>query len=355
MIISRYPKTRTFIISCLIILSVSFLSCTDRGDSSLESGKETYFTGDYEKASKILGVSILHLNEEKKKLKTSGRYDNKTLDRIEAKIEKSADAFFYRGMSYKNMEMWAEAIKDFSVTLNMNSDYTKAISERAICFYELGFSKRSIEDLDIAIKMDPNNPTFFSNRASINLKLRNYENAVLDASKAISMDSHFANSYYVRAEAYKFLKNYQKAINDYKKSIKLLSNGSHLYEIYLSMGKCYYHISKKEKAEESYKTALKYDEKPYLAYLNLAILYGGEASPNSEEMDKAIEFCIKSSELSDLKEDKPLTYLASLYFKREDYQKAYEIQKLAKDLNQYDEEINEWLDIYDNKRKINTD
>ncbi len=341
--LNKFYKSKFFlIVFLLIILYIPILSCIDKGNSHFKDGLGKYNKGEYEEAINIFDYSILNLYKEYKELQEN----NHNNDIISEKKTDLSIAYFYKGLSYKKLEKWDKSVKDLTVCVNLNTNYSKAYAERAVSFYELGFPKRAIEDLTQAIQHEPYNATYLYNRANIYLEIGDYSNCIVDSSHSISIDNSLPYSFYTRAEAYKKMGDYTKAISDYKTSIKLFSKNEYIYEAYLSLGKCFYSLSKLKEAEKAYQTAFLYEENPITAYLNLAILYGDNADNNMDNINKAIQYSIKAVRLSDLKNVNAIVYLSSLYYKIEDYDKAYNIQKLAKKLKPADSEINEWLDIY---------
>jgi tetratricopeptide (TPR) repeat protein len=313
----------------------------DKGDSYLARGIDKFNQEEYKLAINLFNYSLTNLLKEIETLEKK-----KNEKEITEKRNKLSQAFFYRGLAYKEEEKWDKSIKDLSVCINIKPNFNKAYAERAVSFYNLGFPKRAIEDLSEALKLDPYNPTYLYNRANVYLELDLLDKCIIDSSRSISIDNTLPHSYFTRAEAYKRMGDYNKAIKDYKIAIKLFSINDYIYEAYLSLGKCYYGLSMLKEAEKVFQTAFLYEENPITAYFNLAILYGDNQDNDFGSVDKAIKYATKAANLSNFKNPGIMVYLSSLYYKKQNYDKAYKLQKLALSLKPGDEEIAEWLEIY---------
>ncbi len=321
-----------------------------KSERYLNKGIKLLESKNYKESIKHLEYSILVRNKELNKLKDKKPTNVELKNKIEQKKYDLAQSFYYRGIAYKFIGNNEEAIKDFSVSVSLVNDFAKAYAERGIAFYKLGFSKKALENINTAIKLKPEDATYYYNRGSIYLEEKDYKNAIFDFSQSLKLDFTFTFSYFKRAEAFRFLEKYEKAIENYKKAIGLFTNESYIYDAYLSLGKCYYHLSRYEEAEKSYLNSFDYSEKPIIANLNLAILYGTLEDTKYGNIDKAIQYANKSVILSEYKNERALVYLASLYYKQGKVEKAYQTQKFAIELKPNDKEINEWFDIY--KKKV---
>lgn len=346
----RYNKIKLIYI-ILVVLFALTNSCLNgnKAERYMDKGIELLEKKDFEESIKYLEYSILILNKDLNKLKEKKLPSEELKEKIRQKEYTLAKSFYYRGKAYKQKGNNEEAIKDFSVSVSLRNDFADAYVERGISFYELGFSKKALENLSIAIDLSPENSTFYYNRGSVYIEEQNYKNAIIDFSQSIKLDFTFTFSYFKRAEAYRLIENYERAVEDYKKAIGLFTNEDYIYDAYLSIGKCYYHLSRYEEAEKSYLNSFEYSETPITANLNLAILYGTLEDTKYGDINKAIQYAKQAIALSNRENEKALIYLASLYYKQDKYEEAYQTQKLALKLKPNDKEINEWFDIYKKK------
>jgi len=133
-----------------------------------------------------------------------------------------ADDHGYRGLGY--------------LLLHAQKEYLKA----ALC------------EFSEAIKLDPNGSPYYSSRGSVHQALGMYDDALSDYSKAIDIRPK-ADYYNSRGCVYLAQGNYDDAIADFNKAISLNPDFAWAYA---SLGKAYWHLGQKERAEECFKKAV---------------------------------------------------------------------------------------------------
>lgn len=63
-----------------------------------------------------------------------------------------AEAYYSRGFAYGNLGNYQQAIKDFTMTIELKPDYAKAYYNRGIIYIKLGNYQQAIEDIKIAAR-----------------------------------------------------------------------------------------------------------------------------------------------------------------------------------------------------------
>jgi tetratricopeptide (TPR) repeat protein len=129
--------------------------------------------------------------------------------------------YFNRGNTYRHLQEFKKAIKDYNKAIEIKPDYTEAYNNRANSYFDLEEFDKAISDYTSLIKFIPGNYYAYFNRANAYSQLFKYDSAVVDYTKAIELKPDFANAYYNRGNKYYGMSMYKEAIEDWKKVIKL--------------------------------------------------------------------------------------------------------------------------------------
>ena len=135
-----------------------------------------------------------------------------------------SNAFFNRGLSYKNKGQYDRAIEDYDQAIKLNPHYTDAFNNRGVAYKNKGQYDRAIQDYDQAIKLNPNFVFAFSNRGVAYGKKGQYDRAIEDYDQAIKLNPNYAESFNNRGIAYTDKGQYDRAIQDFDQAIKLNPN-----------------------------------------------------------------------------------------------------------------------------------
>ncbi|MEF2231522.1 MAG: tetratricopeptide repeat protein [Pseudodesulfovibrio sp.] len=148
-------------------------------------------------------------------------------------------SLFMKAYASQQNSLWMDAIRDYSAFLGQSDDTMQkanALSNRALCYFQLKDSRKGMADLDQAIKLNDESPIYFYNRAQGYQMRQDYENAVKDYTRAISRKAEFPEAYVNRGELYYLLGKEVKACSDLKRACDLGVCAP--LEKYESKGKC---------------------------------------------------------------------------------------------------------------------
>lgn len=156
-----------------------------------------------------------------------------------------ANAYYYRGLVWQNLNKNNKAIADFdkaiecySKTIKINSKDAELYLRRGNVWYNKMAFGKAIEDYDIAIKINSDFADAYYSRGLAwvaingkdNEKAIAYDKAIEDYTKAIKLKPNYAYVYYYdRGNAWRAKKRYEKAIADYTKAIKKKSRFENAY------------------------------------------------------------------------------------------------------------------------------
>lgn len=101
-----------------------------------------------------------------------------------------------------------EAIKDYTISLELNPNFTHIYFYRGIARRE-NSHKGAIEDFNKAIEIDPNNTSAFHCRGISKEKIKDYEGAMADLKKAIEIETDDNN-----------LIVYKKSLNEFNERMR---------------------------------------------------------------------------------------------------------------------------------------
>ena len=65
-----------------------------------------------------------------------------------------AEAYYNRGLAYRDRGDFDRAIEDFNEAIELNHDYVDAYYNRGLAYRSVGMADRSIADLTKAIELD---------------------------------------------------------------------------------------------------------------------------------------------------------------------------------------------------------
>jgi tetratricopeptide (TPR) repeat protein len=208
----------------------------DINTQSMQSISESFKNRDYDKTIELAGK---HLE----------RYPG------------SSDAYMYRGYSYRNIDNFDFALRDFEEAINIlkqrddnNSKSTKlrAMSEKAICLLEKGEFDIAIELINICIDLDPMQYYLYNYRAYILVKKGDYDRAISDCNRSIALDGTKPNAYKNRGLAYFGKGQIDTSISEFNKAIALDPTYA---SSYLGRGDSYFNLGKIEDAQSDFRKA----------------------------------------------------------------------------------------------------
>jgi tetratricopeptide (TPR) repeat protein len=142
-----------------------------------------------------------------------------------------AGAYNNKGIAYAKLGNYQQAIKDYNKAIELNPQDAKAYNNRGVAYDNLGNYQQAIKDYNKAIELNPQNAEPYINRGGAYGILGNYQQAVKNYNKAIELNPQYADAYYMRGVSYGKLDNDQQAIKDYSKAIELNPQNAKAYYI----------------------------------------------------------------------------------------------------------------------------
>jgi tetratricopeptide (TPR) repeat protein len=210
------------------------------GDSSLRSLFASQFPGDLEEKIDSLNSVIL-------------------------RSPQTAEAYYLRGLAFKEQDDYPSAEKDFSKYIELISDPPADVfNKRGYIYLMQDNYDAAISDYGKAIQLDPDEAdNYFGRGMSYYLK-KNYGAAIHDFSKAIKINGDDYFYYEQRGHAYSKKEKYDSAVSDFSTAIDLYSaeddcDDEELAELYNYRGVAWSYLENYENALADYEIAMRLD------------------------------------------------------------------------------------------------
>jgi len=133
----------------------------------------------------------------------------------------NAGAYYRRGLTRYQLNLYEAALADFDSTLRRDPDFTLAYFYRGNTKFTLKRYEEAIADYDEALKRDPDYISGYINRGYAKFTRTRYEEAIADYDEALKRDGKLFGAYLSRGNAKFNLKRYKEAIADYDEAVKL--------------------------------------------------------------------------------------------------------------------------------------
>ena len=137
------------------------------------------------------------------------------------------DAYFNRGLCHVRIRMYQNAIYDYTIAINYNSENSIYFSNRGAAYSEVKDYENAERDLKKSLLLDPNQFEANHNLGIVYKDLEKYRDAVMVLTRAIEFNNNSASTYYWRGVAYYNLNDHRKAINDIETAVRINPNNSH--------------------------------------------------------------------------------------------------------------------------------
>lgn len=131
------------------------------------------------------------------------------------------DAHWGRGIALGNNGKNEEAVKEFTKAIElMDGNDLESIELRGIEYRKLDKFEQAIKDFNELIRMQPKSSEAYLNRGVCYSLMKNHEYAIRDYTQAIVLNPGSAEAHFNRGLAYARIDNHQKAISDFSKVIQ---------------------------------------------------------------------------------------------------------------------------------------
>jgi tetratricopeptide (TPR) repeat protein len=139
---------------------------------------------------------------------------------LETKAEKSAVAYYHRGIAYYDLKLFDLAIQDYDRAIRMKSDFYQAYNNRAVSYEETGQLDLAVRDYDQSVSLEPQCKVL-ANRGFLYLKKEMRDKAEEDFRRAVKQDPKCAEAYNGFGMLH-FLKGQnESALENFTRTIKL--------------------------------------------------------------------------------------------------------------------------------------
>ncbi|MGZ5282166.1 MAG: tetratricopeptide repeat protein [Bacteroidia bacterium] len=162
-----------------------------------------------------------------------------------------AEAFYYRGYNYREVEMPEKAIENFQRAIDLKPDYFDAFLQMGLLHAEKG-DKKAEGYYSSALRLKPNSLKALYARGMYYQEADSFRKAIADFERIISFEPDFLTSQYNIGYNYYLLKEYQKAIPYLTKAITLHPENPHPYR---TRALCYAAMNRAAEAAEDNKMA----------------------------------------------------------------------------------------------------
>jgi len=183
---------------------------------------------------------------------------------------KYASAYNGRGIAYKNLKRYEEAIADYTRAIDIAPNDAYAYNCRGIAYSDLKRYEEAIADYTRAMEIAPNDAYAYNGRGIAYKNLKRYEKAIADYTRAIEIDPNYAIAYNNRGFAHNDLKRYEEEISDYNRAIEIDSNYAAAYN---NRGNAHNDLKRYEEAISDYNRAIEIDPNYAYAYNGRGIAY----------------------------------------------------------------------------------
>lgn len=178
--------------------------------------------------------------------------------------------YFYRGIAKFNLGDLHGAERDFDRSVRINPIFTNGYHYRAITKSRFGEYDAAIDDLQKAIELRPGNIGLYYSRGVTYFLSQQFDLAVKDFDKYLRFEKNDPSAYLNRGATYLFLGDTTKALADYNRAIRL---DRFEPEGYIRRARLYAMQNDYAAAVEDMNKAIDLDETNTLAYFNRALLH----------------------------------------------------------------------------------
>lgn len=220
----------------------------ERANSKFRINKRSSM-GDYNKAIDIDSHNIRAYNNRGRTLKSIGKIEDSKRD-FESVIdscskelfinESDENLYYYSGWAKYQLELFSNAILDFTCATEINPEFLSAYNSRGDTKSKLFDHVGAIEDYSMVIKINPKERNIYYRRANEKMKVNDFKGAIEDFSLEIKLNEYYSNDYfgsgiinkvslYLRGGCKFRLKKYKGAIEDFSMVIKIDENHSDAY------------------------------------------------------------------------------------------------------------------------------
>jgi tetratricopeptide (TPR) repeat protein len=227
-------------------------------------------------------------------------------------FSQNAKQYYKTGISFVESGNYKDAIEQFTKTIELSPDFTKAYIDRARSYEALNEFRKAADDYNRALVFETKDHELYFDAARLEFKLGNNKEALALVTKCTEISASYVEAYQLLSQIQIALDDYSGALFTINKALKLKDNSVNHY----------YHglVSEKMKnynqAELDYEKAISKNKQYVEAYLALSKL---ELLLN--KLDKAMVNCESVFKISQNNKEAFLVR-SSIYARQSEYPKA---------------------------------
>lgn len=294
-------------------------------------------------------------------------------------------AFDWRGLAWLNKKDYSKSFTDFAEAIRIDPISAVTYGDRAFAYETRHDNENAIADLNRAIALDPDQANWYEMRARIESATQDWVHAAEDYHHAISLDPSNADLYGRLAYVDYYRDDFESAISDYSAVVRFTPNNADAWtdlamafnadqqyqsaldalayalKINPRSSEAYSRRAQAHKAQKKYdlaladlNKALELKDDDSATYNQMAWFLATCPDPKVRDGKKAIEFSLKSCELSEWKDGEVIDTLAAAYAEAGDFKRAVEFENKAIALTKPDsdamKDVRARLDLYEQRR-----
>ncbi|MCY7323723.1 MAG: tetratricopeptide repeat protein, partial [Phormidesmis sp. CAN_BIN36] len=125
-----------------------------------------------------------------------------------------------RGQTYQLMERYEEALKDFTLAIELNSKFGWAIALRGRTYKLMERYEEALKDFALAIELNPKSDWMIAMRGGTYRLMKRYEEALRDFTLAIELNFKHDWAMAGRGEMYLLFGRYREALVDFNHAVE---------------------------------------------------------------------------------------------------------------------------------------
>jgi tetratricopeptide (TPR) repeat protein len=179
-------------------------------------------------------------------------------------------AHYNLGNSYKDHNMFDEAIEQYQAALNLKPDYYEALNNLGIVYKDRNMPDKAMEEYMIALGVNPDRSEAHNNLGMIYKERYMLDKAMEHYLIAIKQKPDFAEAHNNLGNTYLDLNMYDKAVEEYKIAINLKPDYAEAHD---NLGLVWNDLNILDEAIKQYKIAINLKPDDAEAYFNLGFVY----------------------------------------------------------------------------------
>ncbi len=163
-----------------------------------------------------------------------------------------------------------EAIRNYSLLIEMNPEFYGAYLGRGVAWFQLAEFDSALADFNKMIELYPEDQDFYYFRAIVKAEMGNFEDSIEDFTRVVEMSEDPVDALVNRGNCYSDLGQYLRAIEDYSLAIAKSPNDA---DIYYNRGATYSDMGNLPLAIEDFSTAIEKNYSMVFAYFDRGLAY----------------------------------------------------------------------------------